>query len=87
MNTDQLMDTAKNQVMQLTGKLQPRVDPCLISIIAKDPYTAKTYQEALLWRMEEMSRVTYEMLKCHELAVAATLARACVENAAAMWYL
>ena len=84
---EELLEEAKGRCATLTECLPSRVDPASISIKAKIPFKAMDYREALYYRTEELARISCELYDRKELASAALLTRACLENVAAMWYL
>lgn len=84
---EDLLAEAKELINTLSRSLPKRVDPVSISLRAKIPFKALDYREVLCWRTEELARISYELYERGELASATTLTRACMENAAAIWYL
>ncbi len=86
-NKEDLLSEAKEFTNSLSEILTRRVDPATISLRAKLPFKAVAFREGLCWRTEELARICCELYERGELAAATTLTRACMENAAAIWYL
>lgn len=86
-NIDDLLKEAKARSKLLTASLPYSVDASSVSVTAKIPFKALDYREALIWRFEELARITCEMYERRELTVAMTLTRSCMEAVSVMWYL
>jgi hypothetical protein len=86
-NIDDLLNEAKVRINLLTTSLPSSVDAASVSVTAKIPFKALDYREALIWRFEELARITCEMYERRELTVAMTLTRSCMEVVSVMWYL
>ena len=84
---ESLMEEIRGRLKLLESSRPSRVDPMAVSQSAKLPFKALSYREALIWRMEELSRGAFECFENDKLASAILLTRAAVETSAALWYL
>ena len=83
---NELLQETKERSRLLTESLPSR-NNAAHATLAKIPYKAIDYREALFCRTEELARIAVEMYERNEIATAIVLTRALMENSAAMWYL
>ena len=83
---NELLNEAKERCSLLTESLPTR-NMAAYTTLAKIPYKAIDYREALFCRTEELTRNAVEMYERNEIATGILLTRALMENTAAMWYM
>ncbi len=86
-STEQLLDQIEQRLQSLESFRQARIEAMAVSRVSKLPYKALIYREALLWRITELGRSSFESFKSGRLASAILLARAVIETSSALWYL
>jgi hypothetical protein len=84
---EKLLAEARERVKRFSENLPTLVDPAGISHKAKIPYKALCYREALIWRIEELSRSACRAFEEDDFLAGIVLSRSATEVASAIWYL
>src|SRR5215469_15292528 len=84
---DDDLKEARARANALRTSLPQSVDAAALGVWSKAPFQLLCTREALIWRTEELARTACDALERDDLAAAALLARATVENAALAWNL
>jgi alkylhydroperoxidase/carboxymuconolactone decarboxylase family protein YurZ len=84
---DDDMREARARTTALRESLPQTVDAAALGVWSKAPFQILCTREALIWRTEELARSACDALERRDLAVAALLVRAMIENAALTWRL
>jgi len=84
---DDDLKEARARANALRTSLPQSVDAAVLGVWSKAPFQLLCTREALIWRTEELARTACDALERDDLAAAALLARAMVENAALAWNL
>jgi hypothetical protein len=84
---DDDLKEARARADALRASLPQSVDAGALGVWSKAPFQLLCTREALIWRTEELARAACDALERDDLAAAALLARATVENAALAWKL
>jgi hypothetical protein len=83
MNDD--LQEVRARIAALRDSLPRELDAAHLGVRLKAPFQLLCTRQALMWRMEELARTACDALEREDLAAAALLARATLENTAVAW--
>ena len=81
------MPTFADGWKRIRASLPQSVDAASLGVKSKAPFQLLCTREALIWRIEELSRNACDAMERDDFAVAATLTRSVTETAALTWQL